>query len=79
LEVASGIGGDHHGEEITMATFQLALSAEERALLISLLETAQKETRIEEHRTRAPDYREHVVHQGDMITGLLRKLHEMQL
>ena len=62
-----------------MATFQLALTAEERVFLVSLLETTQKDTRIEEHRTRAPDYREHVVHQGDMITELLRKLNEMQL
>ena len=62
-----------------MATFQLALTAEERSFLISLLETAQKDTRIEEHRTRAPDYREHVIQQGDMIAALLRKLNEMQL
>ena len=36
-----------------MATFQLALTAEERVFLVSLLETTQKDTRIEEHRTRA--------------------------
>ena len=57
-----------------MAESQLALTAEERAFLVGLLETAQKETRVEEHRTRAPSYREHVVHQGDMIAALLEKL-----
>jgi hypothetical protein len=61
-------------KEITMAESQLALTAEERAFLVGLLETAQKETRVEEHRTRAPSYREHVVHQGDMIAALLEKL-----
>ncbi len=59
-----------------MATFQLALTTEERAYLESLLQTAQKETRIEEHRTRAPDYREHVIQQGDVIAAILRKLNE---
>jgi hypothetical protein len=60
-----------------MAACQISLTAEERAYLVSLLETAQKETRIEEHRTRAPSYREHVVHQGDVIAGLLSKLQEL--
>ncbi|MCI0361174.1 MAG: hypothetical protein L0211_22060 [Planctomycetaceae bacterium] len=59
-----------------MAESQLTLTVEERAFLVSLLETAQKETRIEEHRTRAPTYREHVVHQGDLIAALLGKLRE---
>ena len=57
-----------------MAESQLALTGEERAFLVGLLETAQKETRVEEHRTRAPSYREHVVHQGEMIAALLEKL-----
>ena len=61
-----------------MATFQLALTAEERVFLVSLLETTQKDTRIEEH-GESTDYREHVVRQGDMITELFRKLNEMQL
>jgi len=59
-----------------MAELQLTLTAEERTFLVGLLEAAQKETRVEEHRTRAPSYREHVVHQGDMITALLGKLNE---
>jgi hypothetical protein len=59
-----------------MAAYQVSLTAEERAYLVSLLESAQKDTRIEEHRTRAPSYREHVVHQGDVIAALLGKLQE---
>ena len=57
-----------------MAETQLSLSAEERNCLMSLLEKQLKETRVEEHRTRAPTYREHVVQQEEMIVGLLRKL-----
>ena len=57
-----------------MAETQFELSAEECSFLVGLLETAQKETRIEEHRTRAPSYREHIVHQGDLIAALLAKL-----
>ena len=57
-----------------MTDFQLALTAEERALLVELLESAQKEARIEEHRTRAPTYRVHVVNRSDMIASLLGKL-----
>jgi hypothetical protein len=33
-----------------------------------------KEAQIEEHRTRTPSYREHVLHDESLITGLLRKL-----
>jgi hypothetical protein len=58
----------------TMTQSQLTLSDEERSFLVSLLETAQKERRIEEHRTRAPSYREHVLHQGELIASLLSKL-----
>jgi hypothetical protein len=57
-----------------MADFQLTLTVEEREFLVGLLESAHKETLVEEHRTRAPMYREHVVHQGDLISGLLGKL-----
>lgn len=56
-----------------MAELQLTLTAEERAYLVDLLETVLKDTRIEEHRTRTPSYREHVLHQEDLIVGLLTK------
>jgi hypothetical protein len=61
-------------QETTMDNLQLTLTAEERQYLITSLEAALKERRIEEHRTRTPSYREHVIHQEDVITGLLNKL-----
>jgi hypothetical protein len=57
-----------------MTDTQLPLTAEERTFLTGLLETTLKETRVEEHRTRAPSYREHVVHQEELINSLLGKL-----
>jgi hypothetical protein len=57
-----------------MADLQLPLSEEEREFLVGFLETALKETRIEEHRTRTPTFREHVIHREDVINELLRKL-----
>jgi hypothetical protein len=57
-----------------MTETHLTLTDEERDYLVSLLETALKDTRIEEHRTRKPSYREHVLHQEDRIVGLLGKL-----
>jgi hypothetical protein len=63
-------------EEFEMTESQITLTAEERTFLVGLLETAQKETRVEEHRTRAPSYREHVLQQGDLIAALLGKLQD---
>jgi hypothetical protein len=57
-----------------MAELQLTLTAEEREYLVSLLELALKDARIEEHRTRTPTYRELVLHQEDLIVALLSKL-----
>jgi hypothetical protein len=57
-----------------MAETQLALSAEERAFLVGLLELVLKDTRIEEHRTRTLSYREHILHREDLISGVLSKL-----
>jgi hypothetical protein len=57
-----------------MAEVQLTLSAEERDYLVSLLENTLKETRVEEHRTRKPSYRQHVLQQEELIASLLRKL-----
>jgi hypothetical protein len=57
-----------------MADVQLTLSTQERACLVQLLETALKERRIEEHRTRAPSYREHVIDEEKLISGLLARL-----
>jgi hypothetical protein len=57
-----------------MTESQLTLTAEERQYLVDLLETALKEARVEEHRTRTPTYRQHVLHREDLIVALLGKL-----
>ncbi len=57
-----------------MAEFQLSVTAEEREYLRDLLERTLKETRVEEHRTRTPTYRERVLHQEDLIQAVLKKL-----
>ena len=57
-----------------MADLQLTLSAQERDCLIQLLETALKNRQVEEHRTRTPSYREHVVQEEQAIASILIKL-----
>ena len=57
-----------------MTDLELTLTASEREYLLELLERALKDTRVEEHRTRTPSYREHVVQREDIIKGLLSKL-----
>jgi hypothetical protein len=55
-------------------TDQLTITPDERDFLVELLQTQLKETRIEEHRTRTPSYREHVLKREDIIRALLQKL-----
>jgi hypothetical protein len=57
-----------------MSDIQLSLTQAERECLVGILERVLKETRIEEHRTRAPTYREHVVDQEQLILSVLTKL-----
>ena len=57
-----------------MAELQLTLTAQEREYLQALLESVLKDTRVEEHRTRAPRYREYVLQQEDLIASLIGKL-----
>jgi hypothetical protein len=57
-----------------MAELQLTLTAEERECLANLLETALKDVRIEEHRTRTPSYREYVLRKEHLIAAVLSKL-----
>jgi hypothetical protein len=57
-----------------MNDIQVRISEEEREFLASLLETAMKETRVEEHRTRKISYREHILHKERLLAGLLSKL-----
>jgi hypothetical protein len=57
-----------------MVQTELTLTEAERDYLAKLLETTLKSTLVEEHRTRSPNYREHVVAQEQMIRDILRKL-----
>jgi len=57
-----------------MADFQLMLTAQERDCLVNVLESALKKTRVEEHRTRTPSYREHVLDEEEAIASVLGKL-----
>jgi hypothetical protein len=57
-----------------MDTTYMALSKEERSLLLTVLESALKNTLIEEHRTRKPSYREAVIHQEELLDRMLGKL-----
>ena len=57
-----------------MAEVHLTLTDEERQYLKDLLEVTLKEMRVEEHRTRTPTYRQHVLHQEELIQALLNKL-----
>jgi hypothetical protein len=57
-----------------MNELQFSLNAEEREFLVDYLHSALKGVQVEEHRTRAPSYRELVTHQKDLIAGLLNKL-----
>jgi hypothetical protein len=57
-----------------MAESTLPLNGDERDYLVKVLETLLKDTRVEEHRTRTPSYREFVLNQEHLIEGLLSKL-----
>jgi hypothetical protein len=57
-----------------MTDLQVTLTEEEREYLLGLLDTVLKDRRIEEHRKRTPSYREHVLHQEELIQALLNKL-----
>ena len=59
-----------------MAELQVTLTAEERQYLLDILNTMLKDMRVEEHRTRTPNYREHLLHKDAVIVGLLNKLQQ---
>jgi len=52
----------------------LALSGEERSLLLNFLEQKLHDKKIEEHRTDAFEFREYVRHEEAVVQGLLDKL-----
>jgi len=57
-----------------MEESQITLSGEERACLVEVLQSALKNRRVEEHRTRAPTYREQILEQEKLIENMLAKL-----
>ena len=57
-----------------MADLQLTLSTQERDCLVHVLETTLKNHRVEEHRTRAPSYREQILQEEKLLEQLLSKL-----
>ena len=57
-----------------MVDTPLVLTAEERSYLVQLLETALKNHRVEEHRTRTPTYREQILQEEKLLEQLLTKL-----
>ncbi len=59
-----------------MAVSSVTLSGDEREFLVKMLESALKDTRIEEHRTRTLSYREFVLDDEKIIEGLLAKLRD---
>jgi hypothetical protein len=59
-----------------MAELQLTVTEKEREYLMGLLERALQDVRIEEHRTRTPLYREHVLQQENLIHELLNQLRQ---
>jgi len=53
----------------------LALSNEERDLLLRILDVSLADTRVEAHRTHfSPDYRKQVLLEEELIRGLIGKL-----
>jgi hypothetical protein len=57
-----------------MAEHPLALSDEERQYLVTHLQSALEETRVESHHTRTSAYREQVRREEALLRGLLAKL-----
>ena len=57
-----------------MSDVQIAMTVQERDALAELLDTALKEARLEEHRTRTPSFREHIIQRETIIMSLLQKL-----
>jgi hypothetical protein len=62
--------------ERIMNEFTMTITAEERQCLLDLLEVTLKNLRVEEHRTRAPAFREHVIEREAAVESLLKKLQQ---
>lgn len=57
-----------------MTECKVTLNEKECEFLRGTLNAVLKEAQVEEHRTRAPAYREHILEREEMINGLLSKL-----
>jgi hypothetical protein len=57
-----------------MADLQCTFTKEETDHLVEVLEAQLKETRVEEHRTRTPSYREAVLRNEELLASVLAKL-----
>ena len=57
-----------------MSDVQLVLTPEEQELLLEMLQTNRRETRVEAHHTRTRAYKDRVLHHESLIDGLLAKL-----
>jgi hypothetical protein len=60
-----------------MNEFKMAITAEERQCLLDLLEATLKNLRVEEHRTRTPSFRGHVIEREAAVASLLKKLQQL--
>lgn len=59
-----------------MPAHKIMLTSEERQSLEGLLQRVLNETRVEEHRTRTPSYREHVIQEEHLLQSVLSKLRQ---
>ena len=57
-----------------MTDMQVTLSLPERDCLAKLLETALKNDRVREHRTRGSSYREYILEEEKLLEQVLTKL-----
>lgn len=57
-----------------MSDVNVVLTQAERDCLTELLDESLKNTLLEEHRTRTPAYRDHVVQREQVIRSILGKL-----
>ena len=57
-----------------MSNFQLTLTAEEKSLLLEVMEAALKNALVTEHRTDALTLRKDLVERENRLTSILQKL-----
>lgn len=60
-----------------MNEVQVTFTDEERQYLTDLLKNTIKDMLVEEHRTRAPSYREPLIHRESVAKNVLNKLQQV--